>query len=416
MKTYGYIVKAKDTPMSIARALTGSVGRAQELVLANPQIPRKVVGKDSSGLPVVTFKDGYWKQGQVVRLPGSWDVARLASGQITASGNVGNALGEGCSSPSDCDSGLTCSNGTCLTNPESASSCAAKGAGWRWDDSSRQCYYVSPDNSNEAACKAKGSNYAWDAAAQVCRNITYTGGGPAPCDSFGLKAAAQKAFGVSPDGQWGCLSQCALDASGQTFKGLVGDCTGNVPSMSGCHPCPYEQTTPAKTCTDVGGAPSAALPCCGGSTSSGGICVATPVVTPGKSSWLWWVLGGLGVGAAVLGTAYATGAVGDKKRQKASSARPNPAPRRTAEGYEVNEHGVIVSPGKFENEPTYVPYFWDKGLDGFSDDEEYDGDTPIWVFRVDAEDRKRFPSLRGIKTVRVWEDSSGFVSASESRV
>jgi len=58
-------------------------------------------------------------------------------------------------------------------------------------------------------------------------------------------------------------------------------------------------------------------------------------------------------------------------------------------------------PGKFEGSPAYVPYFWDIGMDGGADDEEWDGDTPIWVFHITPEDRAMFPELGKQRTVEV---------------
>src|SRR5215211_4995867 len=37
--------------------------------------------------------------------------------------------------------------------------------------------------------------------------------------------------------------------------------------------------------------------------------------------------------------------------------------------YDV-ENGQITSPGKFEGEPVYTPYFWESYLNGFFDDDD----------------------------------------------
>lgn len=66
----------------------------------------------------------------------------------------------------------------------------------------------------------------------------------------------------------------------------------------------------------------------------------------------------------------------------------------------------IVSPGKFEQEALYVPYFWDKGLDGWADAEADNGD---FIFIVMPEDAVEFPELRAKKAVRLHEDEQGFV-------
>lgn len=75
--------------------------------------------------------------------------------------------------------------------------------------------------------------------------------------------------------------------------------------------------------------------------------------------------------------------------------------------YDVRD-GVIRSPGKFEGEALYVPYFWEFGLQGFSDSEDDDGN---WVFSVSDEDRQEFPELaeQGITRITLSESDSGFV-------
>ena len=73
--------------------------------------------------------------------------------------------------------------------------------------------------------------------------------------------------------------------------------------------------------------------------------------------------------------------------------------------FETADNGRITSPGKFEGEALYVPYFWEKGLSGWYDDEE-DGN---YVFFVMPEDREQFPELKQLRRVVLTEDDNGFV-------
>lgn len=78
---------------------------------------------------------------------------------------------------------------------------------------------------------------------------------------------------------------------------------------------------------------------------------------------------------------------------------------------------IIRQPGKFEGEPRWVPYFWDMVLGGNGETsypgcDHDDGDcscTSVDYFRVDSDDRERFPELDDIADVWLWEDSQGFV-------
>lgn len=72
--------------------------------------------------------------------------------------------------------------------------------------------------------------------------------------------------------------------------------------------------------------------------------------------------------------------------------------------------GTINTPGKFEGEMLYVPYFWDMVMDG-GGDTQYDGDTPIDYFEVTTDDIRLFPELDGTKRIAVWESDSGFVNS-----
>lgn len=79
------------------------------------------------------------------------------------------------------------------------------------------------------------------------------------------------------------------------------------------------------------------------------------------------------------------------------------------EQYDVNSHGVITTPGKFEDQLVYVPYFWEMYLDGGADED----DGEILTFTVTAADVTEFPELRDVKVVRMYETDQGFVISDE---
>ena len=64
--------------------------------------------------------------------------------------------------------------------------------------------------------------------------------------------------------------------------------------------------------------------------------------------------------------------------------------------YDV-KNGVIMSPGKFEGESAYVPYFWDVALDGFADEDYTDSTGAVYAFDISDEDKKFFPELKNWK-------------------
>jgi hypothetical protein len=79
------------------------------------------------------------------------------------------------------------------------------------------------------------------------------------------------------------------------------------------------------------------------------------------------------------------------------------------DSFDVDEHGIIQSPGKFEGEMVYAPHYYSLIMDGCADETEYDDDdTPIDYFDVSSEDTKEFPELKGVKRLVCFEDSSGF--------
>ncbi|MHA2216931.1 MAG: hypothetical protein ACXACY_13385 [Candidatus Hodarchaeales archaeon] len=69
----------------------------------------------------------------------------------------------------------------------------------------------------------------------------------------------------------------------------------------------------------------------------------------------------------------------------------------------------IKTSGKFEGCPTFVPYFWDRMLEGFASDEKYIDDVLVSTFRIIPDDRKLFPELKGFRYINLWEDGNGFV-------
>lgn len=85
----------------------------------------------------------------------------------------------------------------------------------------------------------------------------------------------------------------------------------------------------------------------------------------------------------------------------------------------------VKGPGKFEAEPAYTAYFWEKVINGDQDDTESDfgdmteeeiedGADPVRtveIFSITEEDYAIFPELTVGSTVRVWEDDNGFVSS-----
>jgi len=72
--------------------------------------------------------------------------------------------------------------------------------------------------------------------------------------------------------------------------------------------------------------------------------------------------------------------------------------------YRVQD-GRIRSPGKFEGEMVYVPFYWGAFLDGGADED----DGEVLTFRVTPEERAAFPELEDSKTVRLREREDGFV-------
>lgn len=68
----------------------------------------------------------------------------------------------------------------------------------------------------------------------------------------------------------------------------------------------------------------------------------------------------------------------------------------TIEGYTIDKHGLVASPGKFQGEPRWVPHFWALAKD------------PAEIY-INADDLAKFHELQGMYIVRLVEDDQGFV-------
>jgi len=80
--------------------------------------------------------------------------------------------------------------------------------------------------------------------------------------------------------------------------------------------------------------------------------------------------------------------------------------------FNVDDHGLITDPGKFEREPWWVPYYWN--MDG-EDDSYFSGpegvEVEIRVFYVSEGKVIKFSDLNEGDVVHLWEDDLGFVNS-----
>ena len=74
---------------------------------------------------------------------------------------------------------------------------------------------------------------------------------------------------------------------------------------------------------------------------------------------------------------------------------------------------IIREHGKFEGEPSYVPYLWARVLDGMADETVDDGDTSVSLITIQPEDIINYADLDGVDVVALWERSDGFVCSRE---
>jgi hypothetical protein len=74
--------------------------------------------------------------------------------------------------------------------------------------------------------------------------------------------------------------------------------------------------------------------------------------------------------------------------------------------YDVNEHGIITSPGKFEGEMLYMPHFYDLYMNGMYNSND-DGSFSI---PIEKREKEMFPEIGKRKRVINFDiDENGFV-------
>ena len=78
--------------------------------------------------------------------------------------------------------------------------------------------------------------------------------------------------------------------------------------------------------------------------------------------------------------------------------------------FKTNERGGIADPGKFEGEMLYVPYFYDKGMEGMADEDIQiaEGES-AWIFTLTPEDHELVPELGEATELAIRNDSNGFI-------
>lgn len=84
--------------------------------------------------------------------------------------------------------------------------------------------------------------------------------------------------------------------------------------------------------------------------------------------------------------------------------------------YDVDSHGIIHSPGKFEGEYLYAPYFSDADMEGCSEilASMEDAGEYAALIEVQPEDRTEFPELEpDTAFILLCESDQGFVSVRE---
>ena len=77
--------------------------------------------------------------------------------------------------------------------------------------------------------------------------------------------------------------------------------------------------------------------------------------------------------------------------------------------YDVDEFGLISSPGQFEKEPVKTLYFHDCVMNGGGDETFFDGDTQYDVFILNRSEKEALELDNEDYAAIYYEDSNGFV-------
>ncbi|GIK62435.1 MAG: hypothetical protein BroJett018_02290 [Chloroflexota bacterium] len=73
--------------------------------------------------------------------------------------------------------------------------------------------------------------------------------------------------------------------------------------------------------------------------------------------------------------------------------------------FQVDEAGIIRTPGPFEGQYLYIPYFWYLHISGYREDVR-DG---IITFQIRMEDHAQFPELANQDVVRLKQQENGMI-------
>jgi hypothetical protein len=94
-------------------------------------------------------------------------------------------------------------------------------------------------------------------------------------------------------------------------------------------------------------------------------------------------------------------------KPKDKAAAPAPVERPKLEEQYQTVGGRITTPGKFEGQRLYVPYYYDNYMNGCADRE----DGQVLGFDVYPEDRVEFPELELERrsTVTLWLQDDGSI-------
>ena len=73
---------------------------------------------------------------------------------------------------------------------------------------------------------------------------------------------------------------------------------------------------------------------------------------------------------------------------------------------QIDKEKTIISPGKFEGEKYYVPYYYDLYLDGAYDEIT---EAKEIMFKIDQDDKEMFPELLHVDSLYLFQDDQGFI-------